>query len=844
MKKAFIILILLVIGACSAPSNKKYKDELDSQAFAKVSQGLERKIFPHPEGFKLGEVHGKYTFAPERMLQDCLKCHTESENKAGAKSCYECHDKSEIHLASSFNDANAHGPVALEKGYKTLCVKCHGDDLKGGKSGLSCSRVGCHSEDTGFPHLRSDMSRAEVHGPLFYGGQKTACLSCHAKNRSTDSKRSCQDSSCHQESSIHTSAQMREPHQHASAAIKNLLRATEDDKTCTKCHGQDLQGGNSGLTCYRSACHNESSGFIHASAKLKEGKVHGEFAFNKGIASCFTCHDSNDPKNRNVPSCYGSDCHNKSTLHLSKEFAPQKEHGIAVVKMDNTEKCQSCHGSDLKGGKSNKSCYGEECHREGEQFYHFIDYFKETKIKEKAIHGDYIPSGKLKDCLVCHSREVAAKNGFKPCFECHDNYMVHQGQDFRPPEIHGPAAFMKGINVCLECHGQEIAKKRNLKSCIASKCHDSASIHRAEQFKKPQAHGVWTLIKGSYSLCQKCHGQDLRGDIDKANKSCFKSDCHEGGLDAFYHLRSDFGIRQGGKKDETSHDEYSKGRVSECMQCHSVSTVAKVRIRTCAAEGCHDKGDKSFVHQLDGWVNKWDHGIAVLKKDNKYDGCRECHGSDLEGGKSGKSCWTTDCHKKEEGFYHLLADFGKKEVHGPIAKKAPEAMELKAMRVCAKCHGQDLKGGPAKKSCFDENCHKPESGFPHNKEGFRKGELHGALAFEKGYEACFKCHTYIPTENRSAEYLSSNLTQEQQGDNCFKKCHDGYSHKVWQIHRGGSKYRTGHAKFRTDYNVFWEFKTLMEFSEPCGQCHGKDLKGGKSGKTCVDYGCHMNYNIK
>ena len=99
---------------------------------------------------------------------------------------------------NTVQSADFHGDKVLAAGYET-CKSCHGIDFKGGKSGVSCND--CHST---FPHPEqwSLIGNTGSHAEF----------------------------------------------------IKANAGAIED---CKKCHGSNLKGGSSGVSCY--SCHAEGS---------------------------------------------------------------------------------------------------------------------------------------------------------------------------------------------------------------------------------------------------------------------------------------------------------------------------------------------------------------------------------------------------------------------------------------------------------------------------------------------------------------------------------------------------------------------------------------------------------
>ena len=109
-----------------------------------------------------------------------------------------------------------------------------------------------------------------------------------------------------------------------------------------------------------------------------------------------------------------------------------------------------------------------------------------------------------------------------------------------------------------------------------------------------------------------------------------------------------------------------------------------------------DKSPLPSISHADGWnsVQSADfHGEKVLT--SGYETCKSCHGVDFKGGKSGVSCY--DCHAT---FPHPdeWGLIGYTYSHGAYIKAHNGTIES-----CRKCHGTNLNGGSSGVSCYD--CH-------------------------------------------------------------------------------------------------------------------------------------------
>ncbi len=113
--------------------------------------------------------------------------------------------------------------------------------------------------------------------------------------------------------------------------------------------------------------------------------------------------------------------------------------------------------------------------------------------------------------------------------------------------------------------------------------------------------------------------------------------------------------------------------------------------------GCsEDKNPMPSESHPDGWNTATAdnfHGSKVLE--TNYASCKSCHGTDLKGGKSGVSCFT--CHQT---YPHPdeWTQFNSDSSHAAYIKETTGAIDY-----CKNCHGDDLQGGKSGIACSD--CH-------------------------------------------------------------------------------------------------------------------------------------------
>jgi len=109
-----------------------------------------------------------------------------------------------------------------------------------------------------------------------------------------------------------------------------------------------------------------------------------------------------------------------------------------------------------------------------------------------------------------------------------------------------------------------------------------------------------------------------------------------------------------------------------------------------------DKNPLPSVTHPDGWNTKTTdsfHGNKVLE--SGYDSCKGCHGVDLKGGETGYSCF--DCHQTypHPDEWNAITD---DNFHGEYIEDNAGSVDF-----CKGCHGSDLQGGRSGVSCY--SCH-------------------------------------------------------------------------------------------------------------------------------------------
>lgn len=254
-------------------------------------------------------------------------------------------------------------------------------------------------------------------------------------------------------------------------------------QNCKACHGNDLQGGSSGVSC--GGCHH--SGWIG---------THGE-EYAADPDNCKACHGADLTGGLIAPSCAG--CHHDwSGSHADEDL--------------NT--CQACHGSIT-------TC--ADCHHSGWTGTHGEEYAADPD-NCKTCHGDDLngEGDQNRDCGYCHHEEAVA------------------------PWQHGDYHTLPDTDNCTNCHGAGFSGANSLVSCFSchsaisafdcGDCHTSAATPYTDSAHGNTSYGVDRSGTGTGGDCTHCHDlpagstNDLllfapMNQTSQTNNFCFQ--CHK-----------------------------------------------------------------------------------------------------------------------------------------------------------------------------------------------------------------------------------------------------------------------------------------------------------------------------
>ncbi len=158
--------------------------------------------------------------------------------------------------------------------------------------------------------------------------------------------------------------------------------------------------------------------------------------------------------------------------------------------------------------------------------------------------------------------------------------------------------------------------------------------------------------------CKTCHGNDFRGGT--ANVSCYQ--CHSGGYSGHIALNDLINPDNPGFHGLALSENGPEG-LTHCRDCHGQDLTGGKSGVSCSQ--CHQGGYSGHPAEADfiDPSNYNYHGKVLWDSAWDFSRCRNCHGSDLSGGFTGVAC--TDCHSEENGIGY-----------------------------CANCHGDRINGTP------------------------------------------------------------------------------------------------------------------------------------------------------
>jgi predicted CxxxxCH...CXXCH cytochrome family protein len=513
---------------------------------------------------------------------------------------------------------------------------------------------------------------------------------------------------------------------------------------------------------------------------------------------CFVCHGNDLKGGISAVSCFsasfnGITCHPQGPSAHPTGFADPDAHGArakaALGGMNGFAFCQKCHGTAFNGGKTpagitSSSCVA--CHGVA------APHSKKPWRGSTRTHAS-VDQSNAAVCAQCHTAGANLSTpvittyagGTPGCFNstlCHG--AVGHASDPRQPwssaDNHGKAAKGSpdagdGMALCRACHGQPLSGNGSVPSCFS--CHQTAP-HSPSPWRRtittPAARTHADTNTQNATVCAGCHQGNQRLTVPVAvtgTPSCFdNSMCHGA---TGHNDTTLFPVPAQAWNVPVNHGAKAKGSTAAgnsgftyCRNCHGTGSTADPLFKGGRALtscmnvlGCHGLLNNA-PHPSKPWrgttaagstghpsTNTSNDAICAICHTNGANSSRTPQPQDLKGN---TGCFNaTMCHgitgHADTTVYP--APWSAPVNHGAFARTDPSAGATKGFSYCQHCHGTDFSGGNAQQSCYP--CHTVSA--PHPKKAdwtLAAGTLSHVNTGEGNAAICTGCHN-AATKNLS-----------------------------------------------------------------------------------------------
>jgi len=450
-------------------------------------------------------------------------------------------------------------------------------------------------------YLKVPSSCFECHGKDLTGGISN--VSCFSANRN--------GIACHPGGPSNHPAGWASPDSHGAAA-KAAFSGRNGMPHCQVCHGTDFAGGSSGKSCLNAAgCHGAGIFAAHSPQPWRStigGRTHTT-ADATNAAACAACHLNGANSSRQpspaAPAGTAPGCFNNTLCHGIEGHAAgwnaANQHGTAAKAVAGGNQgfiyCTQCHGTQFDGGTAGQSCLnGAACHGSAVAAPHPARPWKNAS----GVTHTTTDTSNASQCVPCHTNGANSTRAPRP------GDPVGSSSCFNNTLCHGTVGHPTGWS--------------------------AANQHGAEAKKAPTA-------STGFSSCQPCHGSTFNNGTAS---SCMKSGCHALLANSPHPVKPWTSTVAGA----VTHTTTDAGNIGICAACHTAGANSDVRPPTpsSGAAGCFNNTLCHF-HQIPfapPGVNPSVHG-GQAKQDLLT--CKACHGSgsnSFSGGAAPTAC--TTCH--------------------------------------------------------------------------------------------------------------------------------------------------------------------------------------------------------
>lgn len=493
-------------------------------------------------------------------------------------------------------------------------------------------------------------------------------------------------------------------------------------------------------------------------------------------SSCYECHGKNLAGGISRVSCFsatrsGISCHPNGPSGHPAGWALPDAHGAATKAASNgqngLERCRVCHGSDLSGGSINVSCLNNAgCHGAGVMAPHSP---KPWRSKIGGRTHTVTDASNAAACAVCHSGganssrvpSAAPQPGAAP--GCFNNTLCHgvegHAAGWKAPAAHGAAAKSpsggeNGFSACTQCHGTKYDGGSAEQSCLnTAGCHGAGILapHPAKPWRSTSG-GVSHVATDTSNAgqCAVCHTGGANSTRkpragDKIGLSgCFDNTLCHGvtGHAAGWSARTEHGAEA--KKAPTASTGFSF-----CQACHGVNFNNGTAVSCMNSAGCHGSGVNA-PHAKKPWFSRTGGSTHTTTDPANVGTCSICHtaGNNSTIKPPVPSSGTAGCFNNTLCHFHQIPYAPSNTIpatlHGGEAKKD--------LTVCQACHGSKgttafdgvtLADGTKTIAC--SNCHTFAKAHPTDWQGSGTSSHRNAGSVAV---ACAVCHDV--TQGRTA----------------------------------------------------------------------------------------------
>lgn len=342
--------------------------------------------YPHPAGWKgEGGAPGLHGSAARGDISRCKTCHGNNLDRtpAGSRSCVQCHasyprhESAGITTAGSWESFEGHGQYMKDNHWdRTECQICHGQDDLG--RGLTPSCKSCHAS---FPHTTPDWVTTNGH-PVYISDtlhqDKTACKLCHGNDlmggHSEVSCQACHEGFQHPDPNWATGAMGRTSNVHATTFIDRIDAG--ETWACQECHGINYE------RCANAGCHpagvTHKTGWSSGSSASGHGKY---FSTTRSFTS--------------ASATFCSDCHGNPTIAVTLTDTATREF------LNSQSDCYECHWAyphkNYRATRSSETWLEDwlPATRPGNKAGHVLDLLRSPLVTNSA--GIRPPASSLRD---------------------------------------------------------------------------------------------------------------------------------------------------------------------------------------------------------------------------------------------------------------------------------------------------------------------------------------------------------------------------------------------------------------------------------------------------------------